>query len=84
MAEQSCSAVRSEASVTTSTCSSGGKDRWPAGAWSVLESAQTVVEEAGPPQGNGVATTLELGSNGAIGGLISLLHPENETATEGE
>src|SRR6476620_7769632 len=84
VAGQSCSAVRSDASVTTSSRSSGGKDRWATGSRSVLESRQAVPEEARPPQGDGVAATDEFGGDGAIGGMVVLGQPEDDAGAEGE
>ena len=84
VAGQSCSAVRSLARVRTSSRSSGGKDRRAAGAGGVLESGQAVVEEAGSPKGDGVATTPEFGGDGAIGRSILLGRAEDDSRAKRE
>ena len=68
----------------TSTRSSGGKDRWATGPRGVLESGQAVPEEAGPPQGDGVAATGEFGGGGAIGGAIVAGQAENDPGAKGK
>ena len=70
--------------MTTSTRSPGGKDRRAAGAWGILESGQPLLEEAGPPQGDGVATTAKLGGDSTIGGLIVLGQTEDDAGAEGQ
>src|SRR5215207_3108352 len=84
VAGQSRSAVRSLARVRTSSRSPGGKDRWATGSWSVLESGECVLEEPGPPQGDGVSAAPELGGDGAVGGPILLGQSENNPTPEGE
>jgi hypothetical protein len=63
----------------TSTRSSGGKDRRATGPRGVLQSGQAVLEEAGPPQGDGVAAAAELGGGGAVGGPIVLGQSEDDS-----
>jgi len=68
------------ASVTTSSCSSGGKAPWPTGAWSILQTSETVLEKACVPQSNGVASAPELIRNLKIGRLIFGCEPQDEPA----
>src|SRR4051812_30091173 len=84
VAGQSCSAVRSLARVTTSSRSSGGKDRRATGSGGILESGQTVSDKPRPPQGYGVATALQFGGSDRVGRLIVLGQSEDDAAAKRE
>src|SRR5262245_39234632 len=70
LAGQSCSAVRAEARATTSPRAAGGKSPRPAGPWGILQAGEAVGQEAGAPQGHGVAATGAIGRGVEVGGVI--------------
>jgi hypothetical protein len=82
LATQSCALVLLVASVTTSSCSSGGKAPGPTGAWSILQTSQTVLEKACVPQSDGVASATELVGNLQIGWLILGCEPSADPAAK--
>jgi hypothetical protein len=49
-----------------------------------VESGQTVAEEAGSPEGDGVARATELAGDGAVGGSVAVGDAQEQSGAEGE
>src|ERR1700733_6946975 len=84
LATQSCSLVLLVASVTTSSCSSGGKAPRPTRTRSILKAGESVLQIARSPKNHGVATTVELVGDLQIGGLIRAGQSQDQSATENQ
>src|SRR5439155_18097765 len=82
LATQSCSAVVLVASVTTSSCSSGGKAPWPTGPRSILKASETVLLVAVSPVCHGVAGTPHFVADLQIGRLIGGRDAQDQPTTE--
>src|ERR1700761_5803473 len=84
VATQRWSAVASEASVITSRRSAGGKKAGPPRTWGVLQAREALLEEALPPECDGVAMAVEFLGDGAVGGLVGSRSAEDDAHAEGE
>jgi hypothetical protein len=68
----------------TASCSSGGKAPGPAGAWGILEPVQAAGDEAFAPLADGMAVTVEFGSDVLVGRVVRLGGAQHDAAAEGQ